>query len=463
METNSFNTPGFVFTLLMVAALFAAPRRFAVLPIVAGACFVTLGQSVLIGSLHFYLMRILIVAGWARALIRSEARLGKVTQLDKAMLLWVLASVTVYLAREQTMEAFINRSGFAFDTLGLYFLFRFLVRDYGDVVRICKMLALLVIPLAVSMLIEKATGRNFFSLFGAVSEFSTVRDGRIRCQGSFLHAILAGTFGVTTCMLLVGLLFQGRQARLLSIVGLVSTMVIIITSASSGPLLALIFGLLALALFKIRRHLGIVRLGALTGVIGLHLVMNAPVWYIFDRISSITGGTGWYRGELINSFVLYFNEWWLAGTSYTAHWMPFALTPTMVDITNYYIRNGVDGGLLSLVLFLAMLAGAFRILGRTLHSLGTEQRAEMLLVWALGVALFAHLVSFISVSYFDQIVVFWYLLLAMVSLVGTLQLARSEAQERSGGPAPAARGWWPAPNPGLSWIAAREGSGGKQR
>lgn len=40
------------------------------------------------------------------------------------------------------------------------------------------------------------------------------------------------------------------------------------------------------------------------------------------------------------------------------------------------------------------------------------------MIWSLGVSLFIHAVSFLSVSYFDQMIVFWYLLLAMISAVG---------------------------------------------
>ncbi len=424
METSHLNTFGLALTLLMVFIVLIVPRKYAALPIIVIASYVTLGQDILVASLHFYLTRILILAGWIRAVIRKEVSLPELTPLDKGVILWVIVSVVIYVYRESSMEALINRSGFAFDALGLYFLFRFLIKDYSDIVRICKMLAIIVMPLAISMLIEKATGRNLFSIFGGVPEISSIRDGRIRCQGSFMHSILAGTFGVTTFFLLAGLASQGKDARKLSILGLISTLVIIITSASSGPVLAFFFGLIAMKMINYRERMRTIRWGIVLSIISLHLIMNAPVWYIFDRISSVTGGTGWYRGELINSFIMHFNEWWLLGTSNTVHWMPFSLTPTMVDITNYYIRNAVDGGLISLVLFISLLVKSFKVLGKSISRPGHEQHATRMLIWSLGVALFAHMISFISVSYFDQIVVFWYLLLAMVSLVGTLALSQ---------------------------------------
>ena len=37
------------------------------------------------------------------------------------------------------------------------------------------------------------------------------------------------------------------------------------------------------------------------------------------------------------------------------------------------------------------------------------------MIWSIGVALLAHVVSYISVVYFDQIIVVWFLLLSMMS------------------------------------------------
>jgi len=40
-----------------------------------------------------------------------------------------------------------------------------------------------------------------------------------------------------------------------------------------------------------------------------------------------------------------------------------------------------------------------------------------MIIWALGASLLAHVVSYVSVSYFDQNFVNWYLLLAMVAIL----------------------------------------------
>jgi len=49
-----------------------------------------------------------------------------------------------------------------------------------------------------------------------------------------------------------------------------------------------------------------------------------------------------------------------------------------------------------------------------------EPFAIRIILWALGATLVAHIASFFSVRYFDQIIVFWYLLLVMISTASCL-------------------------------------------
>jgi hypothetical protein len=46
-----------------------------------------------------------------------------------------------------------------------------------------------------------------------------------------------------------------------------------------------------------------------------------------------------------------------------------------------------------------------------------------MLIWSLGVCLFGHCVSFLSISYFDQMIVMWYWLLAVISVLSLPSLA----------------------------------------
>jgi hypothetical protein len=362
------------------------------------------------------MLRIMLLFGWARLVIRKDMVGIKFNEIDKALLLWVLANFVIYNLRELSADAFVNRLGFAYNTIGFYFFFRFLIRDHEDIILLVKALAILVVPLAAFMILEKTTGRNIFSYFGGVGEFTVVRGERLRCQGPFRHPILAGSFGSVIVPLLVGLWFSGR-ARALALLAGISATVVTVTSASSGPVLSYAAGIVALGAWRIRRNMRVIRWGILATVIVLHIVMKAPVWYLIGRTSAISGGTGWHRSELINQAITRIDEWWLLGTSYTEHWMPYTLRlyRGQADITNNYIRQGVDGGLLTMVLFIVVIALCFKQAGLTVKAWENIEHLPQYLPWALGASLFVHAVTFISVTYFDQMQIYFFMLLAMIA------------------------------------------------
>lgn len=417
-DGTTINALGLSVTILMGIVTLGLPRKYAPIPMLAIGITVTLGQIWYVAGLHFTIMRIMLLFGWARIIIRSEIRGIKLNEIDKIFILWVTANFSLYCLRELTSEAVVNRLGFAYNALGLYFFFRCLIRDDKDILRMIKALAMLVIPLATVMLFEKVTGRNLYSYFGGVAEYTIVRDGRLRCQGPFMHPILAGSFGVIHIPLFAGLWYVGR-AKLLASIAIISATTIAITSASGGPVLAYAAGLVALMAWNIRRYMRVVRWGILISVIVLHIVMKSPVWYLIGRFSEIVGGTGWHRSELINSAIIRFDEWWLWGTNYTAHWMPYVLTdnPNSADITNYYIRQGVDGGLLTMILLIVVISLCFRRVGMAVKSTDyvSSYLNDAYLPWALGAALFVHVITFFSVSYFDQLVIYLFILLAMIA------------------------------------------------
>jgi hypothetical protein len=82
------------------------------------------------------------------------------------------------------------------------------------------------------------------------------------------------------------------------------------------------------------------------------------------------------------------------------------------DITNHYLRMGVLGGLPLMLLFIFTLTRGFSMIGRALRQQLELPRNSQFLLWACGASLFTHAVTCISVSYFDQSIVFLYLSLA---------------------------------------------------
>jgi|SRR5271157_419691 len=435
MDVTNISFVGFLFTVIMGVLLLLVPRRYAVASVAIVGCYITLGQMVNLAGLHFTVMRIVVLFGWLRLIARGELfpRI-RLNAIDKTLICWVIANFVAYVLSYGTWEAVVNRLGFAYNAIGMYFLFRFLIRDLDDINATIKGLAIVIVPLAILMVAEASTGRNMFSVFGGVAESSIFREDKFRAQGSFTHPIMAGTFGATLVPLFVALWFQGGRSRLIGVIGLVSATTIAAMAHSSGPLLAFLFGGIALGAWSVKAHLRALRWGLLFVLISLHIVMKAPVWYLPGKLADIFGGDGWYRSELMDSAVTHFGEWWLLGTTQTSHWMMYAsrITPNMIDLTNEYVRQGVDGGLLTMVLFVAVIVFCFRGIGRALKIVENGPLPAGITVWSLGSALVAHLLSFFSVAYFDQMILFWFMLLAMISTLSGLSVAISEpAEERA--------------------------------
>jgi hypothetical protein len=419
---------GFAIVLLCVsvAAMLTLPRRWAGLPLLAGACYVTYGQGIEIGPFSFFFLRLLILAGVARVIVRGERLNGGLNGLDWLMIAWGGVMLLCCLARADPSAILVTRLGRLWDCAGIYFLFRIFVRSLEDVVSLCRITAIVLVPVALEMLFERATGHNLFSIFGGVSEISVVREGRIRAQGPFAHPILAGTVGAVCLPLMAGL---WRQDRLLAGIGIAATLSIVWASGSSGPIMSAFAGGLGLFLWKNRAYMRAIRWLAFLGYIALDLAMQAPAYYLMGRIDLAGGSAGYHRAALIESAIRHLDEWWFAGTEYTRHWMATGVTwnPNHTDITNHYLAMGVAGGLSLMLLFIVGLVLAFSYVGKILRALPDLDPSWQFLVWALGASLFANAATCISVSYFDQSFLFLYLVLGAIgsvrawSLIETIQ------------------------------------------
>jgi hypothetical protein len=427
LDQTILNPLGIALTLSMGVLLLILPRRFALLPIAVITCYMTFGQRVVVAGLHFTMLRVLVLFGCARIALRTEFRALKWTRIDTLVVLWVLANVMVYVLLRQTLEALIYRLGFAYDALGLYFLFRVLVQNIEDVKRACRLFAVLIFPLAICMCIEKVTGRDLFYVFGGVGQFTGIREGVLRCMGPFRHPILAGTFGAVWVPLFVGLWWQGKGNRFLALLGILSGTVITILAGSSGPLGTYLAGIVGIGMWTMRNHVRLIRRGIVALLVALEIAMKGHVWYIFGYISDLglgfKGATGWHRSVVLDVAIRHFSTWWLLGTTDAdmAHFGVFA-----GDLTNQYVVEAQQGGLLTLILFICVIVIAFSIVGTAMRAVRLESRCSHLLLWAVGSALFAHVITFLGVPYFDQNIVNWYLVLAFASVAATQYCRRAE-------------------------------------
>lgn len=398
---------GLAMTALCGVAAVLAPRRFAVWPFIVMACFVAPAQRLVVAGMDFNLIRLMVLFGFARVVLRADYRGMKWMSADFALIAFALIRTAAYTAQQGTSSALIFQAGQTFDAIGIYFLMRMLIRTPEDIIRVGAGFAVIAIPTLCAFLLERLTGRNIFSVFGGVPEITRVREGRMRCQGAFAHPIIAGCFWAGLLPLVVSMWWWRGPLRALSIIGTLCVTSIVLLSASSTPVMGLIFGALGAGMFVFRRYMRIILLLCVGLIFALHMSMNKPVWHLISRITIARGNTGYHRYQLIDNAIRRFDEWALLGTKSTAHWFWGGQ-----DVTNHYILEAVRGGFASLALFVAIITLAFVGLGRSCRAL-EHDRPRMIMAWAVGVCLFVHCTNFIGVSYFGQGAFVWYLTLAL--------------------------------------------------
>lgn len=365
------------------------------------------GVDIGVGTLTAVL--ILITVGIARVVIRREWIHGELNSLDWLMIgwgLWMVASVAFH---EKPETPVVLRIRNLYEAWGLYLLFRVFCRSREDVKQLARILALVLVPVAVAMVAERWTGMNLFAGFGGVPEFSAIRNGVVRSQGPFAHAILAGSVGGVCLPLMAGL---WRDRRFLSLLGITACTAMVITSGSSGPILAAGAGVGVLLLWPLHERMRLVRWAAVLLYLALDVCMNRPAYFLISDIDLMGGSTSWHRAQLIRSTFEHIGEWWLAGTDYTRHWMPTGVpsSPNQTDITNHYIGMAVMGGLPLMLLFIGIIAKGFWNVGDAIRAHTAAGRSFS--SWIVGASLFAHAVTCFSVSYYDTSVIFLYLTLA---------------------------------------------------
>lgn len=388
-----------VITLLVVQ--FKLPRQFAFAPLLIAACHFQFVPVIQLGA-SFDTAKLVILAGLIRA---SRERLLTWSSRQPLDLLvaawagWVLLSGFAHNPPDH--NPITIRLSQIYGILGTYLYARAFIRSPDDFLRYAKCLAVVVVPLALLALYEKFAQQNLYGLIGSGASGVTIRTGRVRAGGPFAHPILLGTFAATSLVLLAALY---RSQKRWCLIGIVTCAVIVFSSASSGPIVTLFSGSMALLLWRWRTSVGRIRTLVILTFIALHMVMQAPVWYLMARIDLAGGSTGWHRAELITAAVRHFDEWWLTGTDYTRHWIAYGIewSAYHTDITNYYIGMGVMGGLPLLLLFVGILIKSFQLLGRRMRVLRKAKDPHEFTLWCVGASLFAHCFTFLSIGYFDQ-------------------------------------------------------------
>jgi len=261
---------------LMGVTMLLVPRRYAVIPMIVIACFISSAQRVTILSLDFNLLRDMVAFGWLRVLGRSEGRGLRWKTLDTLIVAWALSKTVAYTLLHGDFAALVYQLGSSFDAAGMYFLFRCLVRNWQDFRTATLGFMVVSLPVAAAFLVEWHTAHNLFAILGGVWPITIEREGRLRCQGAFAHPILAGCFWASLLPLFAGQFWRGGKDRMWAIASFCAAMIVVVACASSTPIAAVGLGFIGAGFVVFRRRMRWIRWGLLGTVVGLHLVMKAP-------------------------------------------------------------------------------------------------------------------------------------------------------------------------------------------
>ncbi len=393
---------------LIVLQLFV-PIRYGFIPLVA--------TGLLLSSIEILPelspARIIIIVGLARALkadLKPFSNLKNFDYFALAFGAYVIFSSVGHTPSNWIPNPGLFRIGLFLNWIGTYFYGRAYLRSTDDLVRLAASSTFAFSVLALAMKHQASTGMNPFSIIGASGQYTLSRDGEMRAAGPFGHAILAGCMGASAIPL--ALLLWQHTKRVLAIILGASGILIALSSNSSGPI-AIVFAALALVVFWNFRRLIPLALAFLIFISLVYAVAKGrPPWFIMAGMDFTGGSTGWHRAELISQCIFHWYEWWLWGSDYTRHWMSSGMrsTPDHSDLTNFYVYIAVFSGLPAVVFFNLTLFGSINKLYRATMqpnlSIDIHKGA-----WALLSSLLLHSLAFVSIAYFDQSYIMFFLLL----------------------------------------------------
>jgi hypothetical protein len=257
------------------------------------------------------------------------------------------------------------------------------------------------------MINEHLANQNVFGIFGGVRSIPEVRDGLIRASGVFQHSILAGCFGATLLPLFLAV-WPNRKDRKVVLVGIVSSAIIVVTANGSTASLAFCTGIVALCLWPIRKHMQFVRWGLVLVLIALHFVMHGPVWSLIEKVDLTGSSSSYHRYILVDNCIRHFSDWWFLGVKNYQTW-----GFDMWDLSNQYVAYAFTGGLVTLFFFVAIIVRSFAGVGAA-RKRAAGHRGKEWFFWCLGAAVFAHVVAYFGIGYFDQTEFAWFALLAII-------------------------------------------------
>ncbi len=374
-----------------------------------------------IGTIDISAGRIVITMLLLRCLLNGQLRSKFVwSRLDTWVALSMAVYVVVYCITHPLQESLENRGGFLTDTLFVYLAARLVLTDRTVLKSFIKVVAVVLVSLAVLGVAEAITGHYFFLALKRFRVWDTPveegivkgRFGYARANGPFSHSIMFGSCFVMFLPLIWALRWErGYWAKLaypLSVAAVIGAL----SSMSSGPwgMLMVVVFCMSLERYSHRAKSVLVLFVIICVLVGI--VSNRPFYHKLLEVGNLGKGDWYQRAKLIDSAIETFDQWWLAGYGGKDPGWGAAVGESFTDCNNEFLLKGVECGMLGVIALAGTLVMAYRGLVSAFKE--TADKELRSLYWAMGCALTGVIVIWQGVSFFGQPVALFYCLLGII-------------------------------------------------
>ncbi len=374
-----------------------------------------------LGTVDFSVSRIVILALYANILFQPNLiKRFKLILLDKLILIYFVCQILSGVTNITDIAAFLeNRAGGFFDIALPYFAVRTIITEKQQYVLFLKAILWIIALLAIVACYESITGHNPLD-FGRNIKHADPRWGFDRAITAFGHPIYLGVFFAMMGALCAGLLRSISQNAFLYKIGIGLSIMGILSTMSSGPLLAAMAGVLFIAFYHLRKHwkIAIIVIVLMCGLV--EMISNRHFYQVIDRLA-FNSRTAWYRTRLIEVAIWEggMRGHWLAGYGFAEPgWGPRIDRRKHTDMVNHYLLILCRYGLIGFIPFCAIIVVAFKTLFYYLGKVIYE--SDRWLIWCLTASLFGIIVGCNSVSLFGQPINAFYIIIAFCATLPSI-------------------------------------------
>lgn len=400
-----------VWLLVAIVLIVLLPRRRIILPFLIAFFTIPVAAVLVVGGIHFTALRILILAVLARRLTfsRHDKYPGGISGIDWFVILWSVSAFIAFFLEFPGTPALIQGLGVLLDTLGGYLAVRFLIPD-GEAVRFTiKTMAIVCTILGLGMINEQISHVNIFGVLAGTSPEVVIRNGHFR-SGATLGCLYAGAFSGVLIPLFIWL-WKEPKSRIAAAAGIFGATAMVFTSFSSTSQLALLGSVVGLSFWPLRKKMRLIRWGLVAGLVGLDMVMKAPVWALIARVDLTGSSSSYQRYQLVDMTIRHFSAWWLIGTPDYVNWGWDSW-----DLCNQFAAVALTGGLLTLIFYFAIFKRCFGAVGNARKQVSGDLRQEWLL-WCFGCSMFATVVAQFGINYMAQLIMGFFVLVATICVI----------------------------------------------